>query len=264
MVGDFGAVYVTDWGLAVALADIGKEDPTTLPGVSGTPEYMAPEQLLGFDRRRIDQRSDVYGLGAILFELLTGEPPHQGRTLRDVVESARKPVAPPETLVPQLELPGSLCEIVRQALATDPAERPATVVELRGRVDHFLRTGGWFPSATFAAGTTIVTLGERDDRAYVILDGRCEIYRGEGERRHVIRTVGPGDVFGEIALFTSAPRTANVRALTATRALIVTRAMLERELDRGAWMRAFIRAAGERYLELDREQTTRERSDRAG
>ena len=94
MLGSFGEVVVLDWGLAKVLdtaggvAGGGADESTspclgegveTLPGqILGTPAYMAPEQALG-KLDEIDALTDVYGLGAILYRILTGERPHQGR-----------------------------------------------------------------------------------------------------------------------------------------------------------------------------------------
>jgi eukaryotic-like serine/threonine-protein kinase len=260
MVGGFGEVYVTDWGLAATREQLRDATLERLPGLSGTPAYMSPEQLSA-RRDLVDERSDVFGLAAILYEILTGHPPFRGRSLGDIVEEARRGrIAPPELLRADLELPAEICAIARDGLAIDPAERPPTVAALRERVARFLRTGGWFPAASFAAGALILAEGAQDQTAYVVLEGSCEIYRGEGTERRTLREVGPGEVFGEIALFTQAPRTANVRARTDVRVLVVTPSMLERELDRDAWLRAFVRAAGDRYLELDRADAARDAS----
>src|SRR5207253_8435320 len=100
MVGAFGEVQVMDWGLGKKLADAGlpgwlapaetaapalteirpsrdEYDATLTGSVLGTPAYMAPEQAIGAVDR-LDERSDVFGLGAILCEVLTGQPPYLG------------------------------------------------------------------------------------------------------------------------------------------------------------------------------------------
>ena len=77
-------------------------------------------------------------------------------------------------------------------------------------------------------------------------------------RRDVLRAVGPGEVFGEVALFTSSPRTASVEAVTDVKAVVVTPESLAQELESTSWLRAFIRTAAERFAEADR------RAPRAG
>ena len=107
MVGGFGEVQVMDWGLAKVLseADIkGEASPppdarvvptarggadTQAGSVLGTPAYMAPEQARG-EVDRLDRRADVFGLGAILCEVLTGRPPYDGADQ----ESVRRRAAP--------------------------------------------------------------------------------------------------------------------------------------------------------------------------
>jgi eukaryotic-like serine/threonine-protein kinase len=81
LVGDDSRPRLVDFGLAVPLAS---ED---LAGIAGTLPYMAPEQARG-ESERIDPRSDVYGLGAVLYYLLTGRPPHRGATRREVWKAA--------------------------------------------------------------------------------------------------------------------------------------------------------------------------------
>ncbi|HLU49460.1 MAG TPA: serine/threonine-protein kinase, partial [Planctomycetota bacterium] len=89
MIGEFGEVYVGDWGLALAL----RPDPNgrfphvdEASEIAGTPAYMAPE-MLGGSGRRLSERTDVYLLGGILYEILTGEPPHNGSTLKEIFHS---------------------------------------------------------------------------------------------------------------------------------------------------------------------------------
>ncbi len=136
--GDFGEVVVLDWGLAGTVRDA--EPPTdesclraTLPGhVFGTPEYMSPEQASG-DIARIDQRSDIYGLGAILYQLLTGSPPFCGASLSETLALVREcePV-PVRELYP--EVPAGLEAICHKALSKQPEDRFAEATGLAAAV----------------------------------------------------------------------------------------------------------------------------------
>jgi eukaryotic-like serine/threonine-protein kinase len=147
MLGDYGEVYVLDWGLARVLdgtpadeeiSTIGEGVPsvdgsTQVGAMLGTPGYMAPEQME--DAHSVDTAADVYALGSILFEILTGEPLHRkGQILTstlggtDISPAQRRPES---NLAPELD---ALCVAV---LAREPSQRP-TARELADRVEGFL------------------------------------------------------------------------------------------------------------------------------
>jgi serine/threonine-protein kinase len=148
--GDFGEVLVLDWGLAkvlgrpeeptgllpVALGPADGSDRTQQGQVLGTPAYMAPEQARGRPDL-VDRRSDVYGLGAILYEVLTGQPPFAGaeapEVIRRVVQEA--PV-PPRAVV--AAMPAALEAVCLKALAKTPADRYASATDLATEVRHYL------------------------------------------------------------------------------------------------------------------------------
>src|SRR5438034_542527 len=121
-----GQPLVADFGIALAVTNAGG-DRVTQTGLSlGTPQYMSPEQATG--DRAIDGRTDVYSLGAVLYEMLTGEPPHIGSTAQAVIarlmtERPRPVRATRETVPEQVEL------AVEIALAKLPADRWATAKE---------------------------------------------------------------------------------------------------------------------------------------
>ncbi len=115
-----GEAVVTDFGIALALREAGGARLTETGLSLGTPQYMSPEQATG--ERGLDARSDVYSLGAVLYELLAGDPPHAGATVQAVIAKllAERPT-PLRTLrhtVPQL-----LEDAVFKALAKVPADR---------------------------------------------------------------------------------------------------------------------------------------------
>ncbi len=150
VLGDFGEVIVLDWGLAkvkgtdeaqVSLLPValGKElsrEGTVQGQVLGTPSYMPPEQAEG-RLDRVDERSDVYGLGAILYEILTGQPPFDGPdALTILVQVAADTPVPPRHKAP--ETPPGLEAVCLKALAKKSAERYASAQELAREVQRWL------------------------------------------------------------------------------------------------------------------------------
>ncbi|MEX1367433.1 MAG: serine/threonine-protein kinase [Nannocystaceae bacterium] len=128
MLGEHGEVYLVDWGVAMAMHDDGRGQlPLTTEhrGLVGTPCYMAPEMLEG-DGRRLGPHTDVYLLGATLYELLAGHPPHRGETIMEVLHTAL--MQPPP--VPA-QAPAELAGICERAMARDPAKRYGSVEQLR-------------------------------------------------------------------------------------------------------------------------------------
>jgi serine/threonine-protein kinase len=261
MIGEFGQVYVMDWGCAhvnekhlQAGPDEARPRRSVVdePGtVIGTTAYMAPEQALG-KHDEVDERSDVFGLGAVLYQLLTGVPPHVGADDSEERMHARSGVIElPEVATRGRTPPKEMGAIAMRALSYDKADRYPTVTALRDEVERVLHRGAFFTPRPFPAGTLIVREGDIADEAYVITEGRCEAYREERGRRVLLRTLGPGDVFGEGALFASEPRNASVVAVDDITAVVVTREALDRELGGDSWLGTFIRALTARYRDFE-------------
>jgi WD40 repeat protein/tRNA A-37 threonylcarbamoyl transferase component Bud32 len=129
-------VKITDFGLAKLLEADSSDAPTRTGTVLGTPSYMAPEQAAG-QNSAVGPAADVYALGAILYELLTGRPPFKGETDLDTLVQVRadEPV-PPCRLRPRL--PGDLETICLKALQKDPARRYASAALLAADLSSFL------------------------------------------------------------------------------------------------------------------------------
>jgi len=128
MVGEYGEVLVMDWGLAV---DVSDRDPmeakaahvSTIKGSAGTPAYLAPEMALP-DLGPIGKHSDIYLLGAILYELLTGTPPHRGGSLIEVIyAAAENNIQRLEERAPDRDIPEGLSDITLKAMSSDPKDR---------------------------------------------------------------------------------------------------------------------------------------------
>jgi hypothetical protein len=137
MIGSFGEVYLVDWGIAVSLV----ADPLgRLPlaadqeEIAGTPCYMAPEMLGALGA--LSERTDVYLLGAILHEILTGEAPHNG-SFKQIVGSILL-----STFTYAPDVPRELADIARRAMSQKPENRFASADELRLRLEWYLRHRG--------------------------------------------------------------------------------------------------------------------------
>ncbi len=151
MIGEFGETLVIDWGLAKE-TDSGEEmeengagsvvtSERNSPGLTmdgqliGTPHYMAPEQAAG-QHHALDARTDVYALGAVLYQLLTGHRPFESLSRLEVIRAVLKESpAAPETVCPQL--PGALATICKRAMAREPSARYHTARELADEVLRF-------------------------------------------------------------------------------------------------------------------------------
>ncbi len=148
MLGDFGEVYVLDWGIAKLLAsddpsssilEIASDDSdaTSHGEVLGTVGYMAPEQITSASG--VDARADVYSLGAVLFQLLTLEPLHGRGSIQERARSTHEgPDARASRRAPARDIAPELDAICQKATALDPLDRFESARALHDAVERFL------------------------------------------------------------------------------------------------------------------------------
>ena len=134
--------FVTDFGLAQAFAETDGGRATTRKGIAGTPRYMSPEQAAG--EGRVDRRSDVFSLGVMLYEILTGHPPFQGATSQETRKRILNDPAPPMSgrirgLPRHADLP-ALEAICMNALRKKPEARTPTAGHLSRELAKWLRS----------------------------------------------------------------------------------------------------------------------------
>lgn len=151
MVGPFGEVLVMDWGIALRLAgdndlsdsqstpfdsEVDGADDTAGGSVIGTPGYMSPEQAAG-GSAAVDHRTDIYGLGAVLYFILTGSPPVSSGTPAETLDRVRKgQFKPPRERNP--DIPKRLEAICLKAMATNPFARYQSVEALSKDLQSYL------------------------------------------------------------------------------------------------------------------------------
>jgi CRP-like cAMP-binding protein len=244
-----GDVRIVDFGLAI----VSDSEISRLEGVAGSPAYMSPEQVQG---RELDARSDLYSLGAVMYEMLCGQRPFRagvlGKLLRQIVE------AMPEPLLPiRPDLPPELEVAVLRALNKDPDRRYRNGAELAAeltRVHQKLRTTQaelddeerfavmrrlrFFHDFSHAEirevmragcfmdcqpGEPVLRAGDADDRYYVVVSGRLRVTRG-GE---VVSRIDTGGCFGEAVFADAAQRDSAIEAEGPVTLLKVTATLLE-------------------------------------
>ena len=169
-------VKILDFGIACQIDIEGvREGRLTDPGMAmGTPEYMAPEQAAG---NAIDGRADIYSVGAILYEMLAGRPPHQGKNLMELL--TKKATAQPDRLTEvRSEVSSELAQVVAKALARRPSDRQKDMDELarsleRCRPDRRRRT----PQGTPAQAETLNISGVVERSVPVMVNASEDVTR---------------------------------------------------------------------------------------
>lgn len=244
-----GDVRIVDFGIAL----VADSDVSRLEGVAGSPAYMSPEQVLGQD---LDPRSDLYSLGAVMYEMLCGQRPFRagalGKLLRQVVQSA------PEPLVEvRPDLPPELVAVVERALQKEPGnryrngaefaaeltrvhqklrvaqsdiddeERFAVLRKLRffhdfshAEIREVMRAGHWMDCQPNEA---VLRPGDTDDRFYVVVSGKVRVSRN-GE---VVGRIDTGGCFGEASFAEGSRRDSVIEAEGQVTLLKVTATLLE-------------------------------------
>jgi eukaryotic-like serine/threonine-protein kinase len=133
LINDEGLLKIVDFGVAAAQRE-GDTQLTKTGYVIGSPKYMAPEQILG---RKVDERADVYALGVMMYEMLTGIPPYsRGDHMAVMYQHVQGKARAPQEINPTLS--ANLAEVVVKAMAVDKAKRFQTMEEYRGALERFL------------------------------------------------------------------------------------------------------------------------------
>jgi serine/threonine-protein kinase len=243
-----GNVKITDFGIAQVSGQ------TAPMGVFGTPSYMSPEQL---KEEMSGSQGDIFSLGCVLYELLTGEQAFAGNNFFSIMYKITEG-EPPSMLELRPDLPKILEEITLKALKKDPSERYQTCMDLayelrvalRGITEttkddrqkelvDYIHNIPFFQNFTtehvqellstsnivrVSKGKVIVSHGEINDSFYIIMSGKTKV-RKDGKD---IAKIGIGECFGEMAFIAGQPRMASVVADTDCVLIKISATLLDR------------------------------------
>ncbi len=255
MVGAFGQVYLMDWGLARLLRSSpasGEQALMNRPGPVGTPHFMAPEQARG-RIADVDERSDVFGLGGLLFEILCGQCPYgQGTAPVILKRAAEGRVISIDEACSRHAIARRIRAVAARATDPDPGKRFQTVTELQDALVAFLKGGLHLPQKHFAPGEIIVREGDEGNAAYMIVAGKCRAFRKTEAGEETLSVMEPGETFGEMALILFEPRSASVIAEDDVTVLVLDQATLNEGLGLSGWTGALVRALAQRFADLER------------
>ncbi|MHC4941382.1 MAG: protein kinase domain-containing protein [Planctomycetota bacterium] len=274
MVGEYGEVIVMDWGISKILkpetqgkpeeAPPKTEDDTQGPDITtertiqslttaygqmmGTPQYMAPEQAKG-RLEEIDEQSDIYSLGVILHEILTGGLPFDEEAYSAFPHTDMEP-EPPHDYDPTI--PVELSRICVRCMAPQKARRYRSVREFIHEINLYLDRGASFERRSFSKGDVIIEKGDEAKDAYLILRGEAEVYEQVDGKKISYAVLEKGDTFGEIAVFTGEKRNASVKALTELDVVVFDREKVRKELNKvQPWMGDMIGNLAEKLARLN-------------
>ena len=137
LVGMFGEVTLIDWGAAKVWGMPYEADETTPNQRGGTPLYMSPEQILG--HKTVDERTDIFSMGIVLYEMLAQREPFRGRTITDTFDNVidREPM-PPSEAAPDRFIPPEIEAICLKAISKEPSDRFNTIAEMINAIKQFM------------------------------------------------------------------------------------------------------------------------------
>ncbi len=278
MVGKYGEVTIVDWGIskilnqptdfrAVKQDKHSKKDSSFLEVTSdrttkslhtrrgqviGTPHYMSPEQAVG-NPEDIDERTDIYSLGVILYELLTGVLPFDED---DYSSRSHLDAFPPLPHEYDSTVPEGLSKVCAKCLSPGPRDRYGSVRDLISRLTCQLDHGIGFERRSIGSGTRIISKEESASEAYLILMGKAEVYDIVGNVKVSLATLEEGDTFGEIAVFTNGKRNAFVDALTDMTVIVFDKNKIREELNKvQPWLGDMISNLSEKLARLNLKYT---------
>jgi eukaryotic-like serine/threonine-protein kinase len=245
-----GDVRIVDFGIAITE---GNDSADNIGGLTGSPSYMSPQQVR---QEKLDNTSDLYSLGIVMYELLTGERPFRGGNLSQLLHQIVYATATPMHKH-RIDIPPVLDEIVVRLMQKDPVKRYQTGLDLAASLikafeqlervkeeineqERFdlVRNLKFFHEFTYPetwevmkasewsqhhTGDAIISEGQMDESFYIIVDGSVSVMKGG----HALGKLEQGDCFGESGYLEKAERPITIVADTPVTSLMVNATLME-------------------------------------
>ncbi|MBN1521909.1 MAG: serine/threonine protein kinase, partial [Candidatus Aureabacteria bacterium] len=191
LIGEFGEVIVMNWGLTISVEGSGRKgDLTETNAFGGTISYMSHE-VARADAEKISRQSDIYLLGAILYEILTGHPPHQAKTVREALTAAmQNRINPPDE---DAAIDSELMAIALKAMATEPSSRHASIIDFQKELKSY-KAHEESRSLTENARLLMEHAQKHDKRiefirATVLLEEALQLWAGNTDAKELIEKI---------------------------------------------------------------------------
>ena len=256
---------ITDFGIARIMKEAASGRPDSGEhdegGIFGTPHHMSPEQIKG---EELDHRSDIFSLGILAYEWLSGKKPFQGKFLKDLLENVLE--LPPPPFSEDADVDKELETIVNKALEKEPDERYQSAAEFSDAIEMYIHVKerarkdkkkvvfDWlkvverlkknymfFSDFTnkellalfklcnkekYERGDFIIREGTSGTKMYIILAGAVAIMKEEDGKQMELETLNDGSCFGEMSIIDMMPRSASVVAKEPTSAIAINETVL--------------------------------------
>ena len=214
----------------------------------GTPRYMSPEQTIA-RRSELGPESDVFSLGVLFYQMLTGRLPFFSDTLDELLNEIRR-TEPPRPRELDALIPRPLDAIVMRMLEKQEWDRTPNMEAVLRDLDAFRSTAGEFPIREFAAGEILFSEGDEGDFAGVLMSGEVEIWTEVDGERRILGRVVEGEAVGELALLSDGTRSASASALTKTKIRVISAEAFLSEIEKlSPWIATILAGIVERFIE---------------